>query len=284
MIKTMSQSVLLISCKDEIGLLCKITGELYRRGFNVVENGEYVDRGTTSFFMRTQVTGGAAGPDLVTALKEQLPAGAHVEFRARAERRIVVYATREPHCVGDLLLRNSCGELVDGRIVAVVSQYPELSELVGRFGIPFHCVPVTAGAPREEHERRLIEITDSYHPDYLVLAKYMRVLGADFVRRYENRILNIHHSFLPAFVGSKPYHQAYERGVKIIGATAHFVNDSLDEGPIITQSVIPIQHSQDAADMARSGRDVERLVLARALKLILEDRVIVQGRRTLIFE
>jgi formyltetrahydrofolate deformylase len=278
-----------ITCADDKGLLHKVTGSLYRRGLNIVENGEYVDRDAQLFFMRTQFTGpqGALPPTLITELavelKAELPAGALVLLREQTVRRLVVLGTREPHCVGDLLLRDSAGELPDARIQAVVSQYPELGELVGRFGIPFHVVP-TDGLSREEHEVKLRAVIAPYAPDYLILAKYMRVLGRAFLQGHENHIINIHHSFLPAFVGSKPYQQAYERGVKIIGATAHFVNENLDEGPIITQSVIPVSHTQNAGDMSRSGRDIERIVLARALKLVLEDRVIVHGRRTLVFE
>lgn len=279
----MRQYVLLITCTDEKGLLYKIMGALFRRGLNVVENGEFVDRTHNLFFMRAQFMGDFANGDLTRELERELPAKARIELREQVERKLVVFGTREPHCVGDLLLRNSSGELPGAKIVAVVSQYAELRELTARFDIPFHHVSAE-NISREEHEERLDRVAAGYHPDYLILAKYMRILGPDFVRRFENRIINIHHSFLPAFVGSKPYQQAYERGVKIIGATAHFVNESLDEGPIITQSVNPVTHAQSAADMARSGRDVERIVLARALKLVLEDRVMVHGRRTLIFE
>lgn len=278
------QYVLLISCDDEKGLLHKITGALYRRGLNIVENGEYVDRDHGAFFMRTQFTGEFANGELTGELERELPANARIELREQKDKSLVVLGTRETHCVGDLLLRHGEGELPGARILAVVSQYPDLQRLTERFEIPFHCVPVREGQPREEHEERLHAAIQPYQPDLLVLAKYMRVLGMGFVQRYERRILNIHHSFLPAFVGSKPYLQAHERGVKIIGATAHFVNESLDDGPIITQSVIPVTHAQSAADMARAGRDIERTVLARALKLLLEDRVIVHGRRTLIFE
>jgi formyltetrahydrofolate deformylase len=137
---------------------------------------------------------------------------------------------------------------------------------------------------REEHEQALEKVIQPYRPDYLVLAKYMRILTPGFVKNYKNRIINIHHSFLPAFIGKNPYAQAYERGVKIIGATSHFVNESLDEGPIIVQSVISINHTQDAADLSRAGKDVEKIVLARALRLVLENRVLVQGQKTLVFE
>lgn len=282
----MRQYVLLIACSDEKGLLHKVTGALFRRGLNIVENGEFVDREHNLFFQRAQFTGDAApavNGDLVRELERELPPKARIELREQVERRLVVFGTREPHCVGDLLLRNASGELPGARIAAVVSQYAELRELAGRFDIPFHHV-AAEDISREEHEERLHRVTASYDPDYLILAKYMRVLGPGFVSRFPNRIVNIHHSFLPAFVGSKPYQQAHERGVKIIGATAHYVNEHLDDGPIITQSVIPVTHAQNAADMARSGRDIERVVLARALKLVLEDRVMVHGRRTLIFE
>jgi formyltetrahydrofolate deformylase len=215
-------------------------------------------------------------------LKKELPQGSQMELRAQAPKNLVLLATKEHHCLGDLLLRHAAGEL-QAKVVSVVSQYDSLRELVERFDIPFHYVPVDEKMPREDHEKKLQAVIQPYQPDFLVLAKYMRILGKDFVRSYSNRIINIHHSFLPAFIGKNPYVQAYERGVKIIGATAHFVNEDLDEGPIITQSVIDINHTQDAQALARSGRDVERMVLARALNLVLENRVIVQGRKTLVF-
>jgi formyltetrahydrofolate deformylase len=149
--------------------------------------------------------------------------------------------------------------------------------------VPFHYVPHN-DLSREDHEAQITEIIGSYRPDYLVLAKFMRVLTPAFTRQYANRIVNIHHSFLPAFIGANPYRQAYQRGVKIIGATAHFVSDDLDEGPIITQDVIHINHSKSAAQLAMAGKDVEKVVLAKALKLVLEDRVFIYGNRTIIFE
>lgn len=278
----MTNHVLLISCADERGLVNRVTGCLLRHSLNVVENDEYVDRRSATFFMRTDLEGDVDPERLLDCLRQSLPEGASIELRDRSPRRLVLYATREPHCLGDLLLRHDAGEL-RARVLAVVSQYDVLRRLVERFEIPFHHIPADQ-CTRGEHEQSLLAATEPYRPDYLVLAKYMRVLSPDFVARFPNRILNIHHSFLPAFVGSNPYRQAYERGVKIIGATAHYVNEELDEGPIIAQSVIPVSHTQDAANMARSGRDIERSVLARALNLVLEDRVLVVGRRTLVFE
>jgi formyltetrahydrofolate deformylase len=275
-------NVLLICCPDQTGLIHKITGVLFKHGLNITENNEFVDHNNQIFFMRTEVTGHAVAANLIAELKKELPIGSQIELRAQTPKKLVLLATKEHHCLGDLLLRHAAGEL-RANVLSVVSQYDSLKELVGRFDIPFHCIPVDEKKPRTDHEKKLEAVIRGYDPDFLVLAKYMRILGPDFVRPYRNRIINIHHSFLPAFIGKSPYVQAYERGVKIIGATAHFVNEDLDEGPIITQSVIDINHTQDAAAMARSGRDVERMVLARALNLVLENRVIVQGGKTLVF-
>jgi formyltetrahydrofolate deformylase len=255
---------------------------LFRHALNITENNEYVDRTDHTFFMRTEVAGHFSAETLLDELKAELPAGAELELRAQTPKRLVILGTKEPHCVGDLLLRHASGEL-KAEILAVVSQYGALSELVRRFEIPFHHVPAEE-KNREAHEADLEKAIAPYQPDLLVLAKYMRVLTPAFVTRHRNRIINIHHSFLPAFIGKNPYAQAYERGVKIIGATAHFVNERLDEGPIITQSVISISHTEDAKALARSGKDVEQMVLAKALGLVLENRVIVHGQRTLVFE
>jgi formyltetrahydrofolate deformylase len=191
-------------------------------------------------------------------------------------------ATTEAHCLGDLLIRHYSGEL-PAQIKAVIANHETLGSLVKPFGIPFHCIS-HKDLERAEHEKRVAEIVDSYGPEYIVLAKYMRILTPAFVARYRDRVINIHHSFLPAFVGAKPYHQAYTRGVKIIGATAHIVTDDLDTGPIIAQSVISVNHTYTAAAMAQAGRDVEKIVLARAVKLVLEERVFLHGNRTIVFE
>jgi formyltetrahydrofolate deformylase len=201
---------------------------------------------------------------------------------ARDERRpIVLLASREPHCLGELLLLDAVGDL-PGRIVAVVSNHDLLAPLVARFAVPFHHVPVT-GADRDAHEADLEAVLAAYTPDYLVLARYMRVLSAGFVARRPHRIVNIHHSFLPAFAGASPYRQAFARGVKVIGATAHFVTAELDAGPIIAQDVIAVDHTYTPERMAQAGRDVEKLVLARAVRLVLEDRVFLHGDRTVVF-
>jgi formyltetrahydrofolate deformylase len=172
---------------------------------------------------------------------------------------------------------------LDVDIAAVVGNYATLGDLTEKFGIPFHTVS-HEGLSREEHEQQVRAIVDQYQPDYVVLAKYMRVLTASFVAAYRRKIINIHHSFLPAFIGARPYQQAFDRGVKIIGATAHFVTDDLDEGPIIEQDVIHVSHAFSAEDMAKAGRDVERSVLSRALAHVLDEKVFVYGNKTVVFK
>jgi formyltetrahydrofolate deformylase len=277
-----NQHVFLISCPDSQGLVHKITGVLFRHKLNVIENQEYVDRHNKSFFMRTEVMGEFDRDTVLGELKKELPTKTEIGLYPQTAKNLVILVTKEPHCLGDLLLHQAAGD-IKAKISAVVSQYDYLRELTERFDIPFHHVPV-GEKTRAQHEVLLEKIIDPYNPDLLVLAKYMRILSPKFVAKYKNRIINIHHSFLPAFKGEKPYTQAYERGVKIIGATAHFVNEALDEGPIITQEVVRIDHTQDAASLARSGKAVERAVLTKAVNLLIENRVIVQKQRTLVFE
>lgn len=278
----MSHQLLLVDCRDEPGLIYRITDVVYRQGGNVVRNQEFVDEETGRFFMRTELTGLPEERDALGALRGVLPPDAHLRLAPVANRRIVVLASREHHCLGELLLRHAFDEL-GATILAVVSNHPHLGAFVERFGVPFHQVG-HEGLSRPEHEQRIAAALASYDPEYIVLAKYMRILSPDFVARYARRIINIHHSFLPAFIGAQPYRQAFERGVKIIGATAHFVTELLDEGPIIAQSVIPVDHSYTPAAMARAGRDVEKLVLARALELVLQERVFLVGNRTIVFD
>jgi formyltetrahydrofolate deformylase len=274
--------ILLIDCPDETGLVHRITGVLFRRGGNVISNQEFVDRTTGQFFMRTEFSGDSAPGEVLAELRQMLPSAARIRLADRVPRRIVVLATREAHCLGDLLIRHEYGEL-DAEILAVIGNHDTLASLVERFEIPFHLVS-HEDVDRDAHETEILRILADYAPEYVVLAKYMRILTPEFVARYPDRIINIHHSFLPAFMGAQPYRQAFDRGVKIIGATAHFVTAGLDTGPIIAQSVIPIDHGYTPTDMARAGRDVEKIVLARALKLVFEQRVFLSGERTIIFD
>lgn len=278
----MALHILRIDCPDEPGLVHKITGVLFNAGYNVLSNQEFVDLEAKHFFMRTAFEGTAAPDRMVPYLQQVLPSLAVVRLATIEKQPVVVLATTEAHCLGDLMIRYYSGEL-PAQIRAVIANHETLGSLVKPFGIPFHCVS-HKDLERTEHEKRVMDVVDSYAPEYVVLAKYMRILTPAFVERYRNRVINIHHSFLPAFIGAKPYHQAYERGVKIIGATAHIVTDDLDTGPIIAQSVIPINHTFTAAAMAQAGRDVEKIVLARAVKLMLEERVFLHGNRTVVFE
>lgn len=274
--------ILTVECADRAGLVHEITGVLYRHGVNVVGNHEFVDRDSGRFFMRTEFVGEAAAPAILEQTRARLPGDSRIRLSRLEPKRVVVLVSREHHCLGDLLIRHAFGEL-NARLLAVVSNHAALAPLVARFDLPFHHLE-TAGLDRAAHEDQVLATLADYAPDYLVLAKYMRILSPAFVARFPSRILNIHHSFLPAFIGARPYHQAFERGVKVIGATAHFVTEHLDEGPIIVQQVIPVNHTHTAEDLQRAGRDVEQLVLARALKLVFEDRVLLCGRRTVIFD
>jgi formyltetrahydrofolate deformylase len=278
----MGMQIILIECNDQKGLIHAITGVLFRRGLNIVRNDEFVDRESGRFYMRTAVDGEADQALLSRELSAALPPGAIVRFPSPGKRRTVVLATKEYHCLGDLLLRNAFGDL-NATIQAVISNHAELESLVSRFGVPYHHIG-HEGKTRPEHEEEIRAALERYDPEYIILAKYMRVFTADFIHRYENRIINIHHSFLPAFAGANPYHQAFQRGVKIIGATAHFVTENLDEGPILAQGVIPVGHNYTVEDMVQAGRDVEKTVLARAVKLVFDERVFLCGQRTIIFE
>jgi formyltetrahydrofolate deformylase len=278
----MRSRVLLIECADLPGLVHAITGVLFRHGFNIVGNQEFVDSPSGRFFMRTEFDGDAEATALERELREVLPRDALVRISNLSPKRIVVLTSREHHCLADLLVRHAFGEL-NARILAVVSNHDTLEPLAKKFDVPFHFVP-HAGKEREVHEAEVLSRIGEAGVEFLVLAKYMRILSPKFVRQFPSRIINIHHSFLPAFAGARPYQQAFDRGVKVIGATAHFVTDQLDEGPIITQQVMPVDHTHTAQDLAQAGRDIEQLVLARALKLVFEDRIFQCGNRTVIFD
>lgn len=278
----MKTSVLLVSCADQRGLVHAITGVLLRAGVNIVSNQEFVDDESGQFFMRTEFAGKADGVALEAEVSRVLPPGAVVHARQSARHRVVILVSKEHHCLADLLVRHAYDEL-PAQVVGVVGNHDLLRPLVEKFSVPFFHVDAT-NRTREAHETEMLRALKPLQPDLLVLAKYMRVLTPAFVARWPERMLNIHHSFLPAFAGAKPYHQAFERGVKVIGATAHFVTEELDEGPILVQQVTPVNHSFAAEDLVRAGRDLEQTVLARALRLVLEDRVFLCGNRTIIFD
>ncbi|WP_434940506.1 formyltetrahydrofolate deformylase [Shewanella sp. HL-SH8] len=278
---TVTRKILIIDCADAQGLIAKITGVCFAHHLNVIKNTEFVDHAQGRFFMRTVLDGKINDAEFISALKAVLPAKNHLKLVDAGKKRIVVMVTKEAHCLGDLLMKSYYGGL-DVEIAAVVGNYDVLQNLTEKFDIPFHYVS-HEGLNREEHEQAMLEKIKPYEADYLVLAKYMRVLTPEFVTQFPDRIINIHHSFLPAFIGASPYKQAWDRGVKIIGATAHFVNNCLDEGPIIKQDVISVDHSYSAEELAHQGRDVEKSVLSKALQLVLNEQVVVYGNKTVVF-
>ena len=271
----------LIDCKDAKGLVYKISKVFYDRGLNIDNNREYVDKEQGRFFMRTIVTGFFDIKELEDELHTVVPKEAHIRVIEPKDKKIILMVTKESHALGDILIRHAAGEL-GAQIECVIGNHETLKKLVERFNIPFFYISAE-GLSRTEHESKVMAKIDEFNFDYIVLAKYMRILTPTFVKAYTQKIVNIHHSFLPAFIGANPYKQAYERGVKIIGATAHYVTDDLDEGPIIAQDVIPVTHRQTWQDMQRAGRDGEKIVLSRALALVLNDRVFVNGNKTVIF-
>jgi len=276
------QYILKIDCPDQKGLVHNISGVLFSFGLNIVENEEFVDHVNNHFFMRSEVVGKLNRAEVFNKLCSILPESAQIQLHEKKKKNIIVFATKEYHCIGDLLVRHHFGEL-KANIQAVISNHDYLKSFCEKFELPFYHVSAE-GMERSDHEQKVLGILNQYNPEFLVLAKYMRILTPDFTNNFKNRIINIHHSFLPAFIGAKPYVQAFSRGVKLIGATAHFVNDNLDEGPIIIQDVIHTNHKNDASMMARSGRDVEKIVLSNALKLVFDDRVFVYNNKTIIFE
>ncbi len=267
---------------DAKGLIYHVTTVLFQNECNILKQDEYVSP-SGQFFMRTEFEAiGDLVPDKVLKDLRLVVPNTEIEFRLNSKKKkdIVILATKEHHCLSDLITRFHFSEL-DANILAVISNYDVLKPYVDKFEIPYHFVS-HEGLSREQHEQEIALTIEKYNPEFLVLAKYMRILSPEFVGKFTNKIVNIHHSFLPAFIGANPYKQAFERGVKIIGATAHFVNNDLDEGPIIAQDIKEVDHRYTWTDMAREGRDVEKMVLTKALKLVFDDRVFIYGNRTII--
>ena len=271
----------LIDCLDKKGLVYKISKIFYDLDLNIVSNQEFVDKDNGHFFMRSVITGNFKIKNLTNKLNQEIGDNANIKIIPPKKKNIILMATKESHALGDILIRYLDNE-IDANIVAVISNRENLKSLVERFNIPFIFI-CADNISREIHEDMVLKELKQYNFDYIILAKYMRILTPKFVSYYEGKIINIHHSFLPAFIGANPYKQAFERGVKIIGATAHFVTNDLDEGPIITQDVISINHRYDWRDMQQAGKDVEKIVLSRALKLVLEDRVFINNNKTVVF-
>ena len=274
--------IILIQCKDKIGLVALIAEVMARNGINIISMREHVDTLEGQFFLRL-VTGSHSDADsLYKELRSSLPEDASVTVNPQPEKKIGVMVTKEYHCLSDILIRNHFKTL-GARVLAVIGNHDTLQDICEKFGVPFILVSHEQKS-REQFEAELEKQLQQYKYDYLVLAKFMRILSPAFVTKHPMNIINIHHSFLPAFTGSSPYRQAFVRGVKLIGATAHFVTDNLDEGPIIEQQIIPINHTYTPAAMVTAGKEIEKAVLAKALKMLFEDRVFVYKNKTVVFE
>jgi len=277
--------ILTLSCPDRTGIVARVSGFLYERGANILDAQQYDDAETGRFFMRVVFDPSGAAADSLRDAFASLAEALQMDWTLRdprVRRRVMLLASQADHCLADLIWRWRQGELPMD-ISAVVSNHPaETFPHTDLKGIAFHHLPVTAQTkPQQEAELlRLIEATDT---DLVVLARYMQVLSNDLATRLSGRCINIHHSFLPGFKGARPYHQAHARGVKLIGATAHFVTPDLDEGPIIEQDVERISHRDRPSDLIRKGRDIERRVLARAVRWVLDDRVLLNGVKTVVF-
>ena len=280
----MEHYILTLRCADQPGIVRSLAEGIVRAKGNITESAQFSDPPTGLFCLRTSFE----SPEEDIEAVRSLVAGAVRRFqpvltlrRESSRRRVLVMASRFDHCVRDLLYRWDIGELpADVRLV--VSNHETCRPIAERYGLPYHHIPVTA-ATKPEAERQLLALAAEHEIDLVVLARYMQVLSDEACRRLEGRAINIHHSFLPGFTGARPYHQAYERGVKLIGATAHFVTPDLDEGPIIEQDVARVEHGHTPEQLVAFGRDVERLVLARAVRLYAEDRVLLVGARTVVF-
>jgi formyltetrahydrofolate deformylase len=276
--------ILTLSCPDRAGIVHAVTGALLERGGNITEAAQYNDRSTGLFFMRVQFSCKSAEP----ALREGfLPIAASFEMRwqlAQAGRRMptVVLVSKLGHCLNDLLFRHRSG-LLALDIKAIVSNHRDFYQLAASYNIPFHHIPVTPDS-KAQAEARLMAVVEEEAAELVILARYMQVLSDDVCRKLEGRAINIHHSFLPSFKGARPYYQAHARGVKIIGATAHYVTAALDEGPIIEQDVARVDHSMDVDALTALGRDVESVVLARAVQWHAQRRVLVDGNKTVVFK
>jgi formyltetrahydrofolate deformylase len=279
-------AVLLVSCPDRRGLVAALAQLLYGHGANILDADQYTDPRARHFFQRIHFdlseihTDRLALEAAIQEVADRFDMNWRIAYGSQ-RKRVAIFVSKYDHCLYDLLLRHRAGELVCN-IVLIASNHPDLEPIARHFGLPYHFLPIDKQARREQEKRGLALLREN-DIDLLVLARYMQILSGEFIAEMPSRIINIHHSFLPAFAGGKPYHQAYERGVKRIGATAHYATTDLDEGPIIEQDVIGASHRDSPADLARKGRDVESAVLARAVHWHIEDRILVFGNRTIVF-
>ena len=281
----MNAIVLLIQCADQKGLLAGITGFFAERGYNILHCQQYTDTEHGRYFMRLKVEDEAQlSHEILHQQFSSLAAALELTWSVHftdVPYRVALLVTRASHCPYDLLLRELEGELKCD-IPVIIGNHPDLENMARQFKKPFYHLPITKDT-KQQQEAQIKSLLSEYQIDLVVMARYMQILSEQFVKEFAGKVINIHHGFLPAFQGAKPYHQAYERGVKLIGATAHYATAELDEGPIIEQDVERVRHDNSPADLVMIGKDIERLVLARAVKAHIEHRIIVSGRRTIVF-
>ncbi len=279
-------ATLLVSCPDRRGIVASLAQVLYGHGANILDSDQHSDPVAQQFFQRLRFDLSDLQTDRGTLERAiaEVSSRFGMSYRLSYEnrtKRVAIFVSRYDHCLYDLLLRHRAGELAC-EMALIVSNHPELEHVGTQFGVPYHVFAIDKENKREQ-EQKIGELLARLEVDLIVLARYMQVLTEEFVAEHPARIINIHHSFLPAFVGGKPYHQAYQRGVKLIGATAHYATAVLDEGPIIEQDVVRCSHRDSVDDLARKGRDLEKVVLARAVRWHLDDRVLVYGNKTVVF-
>lgn len=278
---------LTLSCKDRPGIVAGVSGALFAHGANILEAQQYSDIETDRFFLRIGFEHARRldGADPLTAALADVAAKFDMDWRLRPaaqKKRVLMLVSKLGHCLGDLLYRNRIGEM-NMDVVGIVSNHPKGSQKLTLIGdTPYHHFPITKET-KAQQEAQIKAVVDETGAELVVLARYMQILSPEFAAHLAGRCINIHHSFLPGFKGARPYHQAHERGVKMIGATAHFVTSDLDEGPIIAQDVEQISHADTPDDLVRKGRDIERRVLARAVHYFLQDRVFINGAKTVVF-
>ena len=284
----MSTATMLIHCPDEKGIILSVTNYISRNNGNIVDLDQHVDSEQKIFFMRVEWTlsdfnipreniGAHFGSEVAQKYQMQYT----IHFRDE-KIRMALMVSKMDHCFNDILSRYKSGEW-NVEIPLIISNHPDMGETANRFGIPYHYIPVSKQT-KVEQEKKQLQLLSDHNADFIVLARYMQILSENFIKDYSNRIINIHHSFLPAFPGAKPYHSAHERGVKIIGATSHYVTKELDAGPIIAQSTANISHKDRVEDLVRKGRDIEKVVLSRAIWYHVNRRILSYGNRTIIFD
>ncbi len=280
-------AILLLSCPDKRGIVASVSRFIYQNGGNIVHAEQYTDTSQNRFFMRIEwdLKNFQLKRDKIAQAFIPIAKEFKMEWRLHFNDHIpnvAVFVSKTSHCLYELLLRQRSGELM-GNIKLIISNHPNLRYIAENFGIPFYVLPVTPETKTKVEEKEL-RLLQEHEIELVILARYMQILTPNFVNHYPNRIINIHHSFLPAFAGPHPYHQAKERGVKVIGATSHYVTPELDAGPIIEQDVIRVSHRDSIENLIQKGRDIEKLVLARAVKMHLENRIIVYENRTIVFD